>query len=111
MAVGIAVTADTPEEGVNAVPGNHEYVSPVTAFVPKAIVLPVQIAPLTPAFAAGIGFTNMVTVAVPGQVPVAVTVYVVVDVGVAYGFAIVAEFKPVVGLHEYDSPATDGAPI
>ena len=42
---------------------------------------------------------------------VVVTVYVVVNKGLAVGFATVEELSPVVGLQEYVFPATAGKPM
>ena len=65
------------------------------------VLVPEQIAASDPAFAIGAGLTVMVTAAVDEQLPLlAVTVYVVVDVGLATGLAIVALLNPVEGDHE-----------
>jgi uncharacterized protein YebE (UPF0316 family) len=62
---------------------------------------PVHIVTSVPAFAIGVGLTVIITASVDEQLPVvAVTVYVVVDEGVAVGLAMFAALNPVAGNHE-----------
>ena len=72
---------------------------PPTAVAPILAVDPVQIVALDPASAAGNGFTVTVTVLEFTQplLFVSVTVYVVVEVGLAVGLATVVLLRPVDG--------------
>ena len=77
--------------------------SPPTAVEPIDVDDPEQIVAIDPAAATGNGFT--VTVILldleqPVAVMVSVTVYVVVDVGLAVGLDTVVELNPVEGVHE-----------
>ena len=70
---------------------------------PIEVEAPLQIVALDPAAAVGNGFTVTVTLLDllhPVAVMVSVTVYVVVEVGLALGFDIVELLKPVDGVHE-----------
>ena len=89
---------------LNPVAGAHAYVLPAIAVVPIIVdvVEQVNVADV-PAFAVGgTVFTVIVTddVAVQPFAPVTVTVYVVVAVGFAVGFAHVPQLNPHVGDQE-----------
>ena len=56
-------------------------------------------------------FTVTVDVAVHPLLPVTITVYVVVDVGLAVGCASVVELNPVAGNHAYVLPTIAAVPI
>ena len=67
----------------------------------NVVLLPIQIEVVPVIFTTGIGVTLTVTTSVlehPEVVPV--TVYVVVEEGVAKGFGLVGLLNPVVGNHE-----------
>ena len=87
---------DNPEVGV------HAYVTaPVACSCAESAG---QILPLAPPLTVGCGFTFTITVSVFTQVlpSVPVTMYEVVVVGVAVGFAQLVQDKPVVGVHVYE---------
>ena len=84
---------------LNPVVGNHAYVVPPLAV--NGVEVPEQIVAVPLADTDGIGLTVTVTTCVEEHIPVVpVTVYVVVVVGFATGFAIDGLLNPVVGNHE-----------
>ena len=95
---GVAVTL-APFVALSPVAGDHEYV-----FAPLAVstvFCPLQIVMSGETVTTGIGFTVTVTCAVAVHpFASAVTVYVVVEVGVAVTLAPVVALNPVAGLHK-----------
>ena len=79
------------------VAGDHAYWVPPVAL--NVVLPPVHIALFKPALAFGGGFTVSTMLLVPEQplALVAVTVYVVVTVGLAVGLAILVALRPVAG--------------
>src|SRR6185312_2548489 len=110
--VGLAVGLDTVVPD-NPVDGVHAYVLPPTALAPIDVDDPVQIVALVPAEATGKLLTVTVTLLAFTQPLelVSVTVYVVVEVGLAVGLEVVVPDKPVDGVHAYVLPPTALAPI
>ena len=94
--VGFAVTL-APVVADNPVPGAQVYVLPPVAA--NVVYEPVHIATLDPPPIVGKGLTVTVTAAVFTQPLLPVTVYVVVEVGLAVTFAPVVADKPVPGAH------------
>ena len=67
--------------------------------------MPIQTEVSFPAFTLGNGITCIVKLSVPTHDPfLASTVYVIVEFGLAIGFAMVGSLKPVVGNQEYVEP-------
>ena len=88
--------------------GDQLYVVPPLPF--SVVFIPGQTVTSGPAFATGAGPTKTCTVSIFTQVVAAevVTVYVVVEVGEATGFATVVLFNPAAGLQLYVEP---GGPV
>ena len=110
--VGLALGLDT-EASLNPVEGLHEYELPDTDAAPIDNDDPLQIVADDPAAATGNGLTVTVTLFDLTQLLplVSVTVYVVVDVGLALGLDTDASLRPVDGLQLYELPDTDADPI
>jgi len=107
VTVGLAVGLAAVDE-LNPVDGLHTYVyglvPPVAVGDPPIVVLvPLQIVLSEPASATGRACNVTVTVSDAEQpfASVTVTMYVVVEVGLAVGLAAVDELNPVDGLHAY----------